>query len=578
MTWSIKALYQKRLSREQGTVHKDAGGRLRVALAYPNTYYVGMSNLGFLSLYKWLNDYPDVVAERVFLPEGEELSLYQKSGATLMSLESQAPVGGFDVLAFSVSFENDYINLLTILDLARIPSFCSARDRSHPPVLAGGAAILLNPEPIAPFVDLFLIGEAEALLDSVIKFLRECKRSGWPSSEELKAIAQEPGFYVPSLYQVSYDDKGRIAEFSPQPGVPHKVKRVRAFPGAWELPQSTIVTPDTHFSGMALLEIGRACGRGCRFCAAGFIYRPPRLIDEPILLNEIAKALERSPKVGLISPGIADIPEINEVLKFVLQHGGWGAPSSLRADALDEDLLASLQKMGQKSLAIAPEAGSERLRRVINKDLTEEEILEAILKLYHAGLKTLKLYFMLGLPTEELIDVEAIPSLVKRMRHHLLKNRDKGAVIPLLSVSVSCFVPKAHTPFQWEAMERVENLKKKLTTLRKSIQSAKVARIHYEPPKWAYVQALLSLGDRRVSTIIREAAYRGGSWQEAFSQTEVNPDFFVYRHREMDEILPWDFIDHGISKKFLMEEHQRAFQEKPSPSCDPDHCRRCGVC
>lgn len=252
MTWSIKALYQKRLSREQGAVHKDAGGRLRVALAYPNTYYVGMSNLGFLSLYKWLNDYPDVAAERVFLPEGEESTLYQKSGAALMSLESQTPVGEFDALAFSISFENDYLNLLTILDLARIPSLSSARDQSHPPVLAGGAATMLNPEPVAPFVDFFLIGEAEALLDTLVEFLKEQKRFGRPSLQELKAVAQKPGFYVPSLYSVSYDSKGRITQFSPQPEVPARVKRVRAVPGSWSFPRAPLSPPILIF-------------RACRF-------------------------------------------------------------------------------------------------------------------------------------------------------------------------------------------------------------------------------------------------------------------------------------------------------------------------
>jgi radical SAM family uncharacterized protein len=559
-------------------VHKDAGGRIRIALAYPNSYYIGMSNLGFLSLYKWLNQYPDVTAERVFLPQGEEAALYRKSGAELMTLESQTPVREFDVLAFSISFENDYLNLLTILDLAHIPSFSAARDPRHPPVLAGGAAILLNPEPIAPFIDLFLIGEAEALLDSLVEVLRECKRSGWPSGEGLKDMAQRPGFYAPSLYHVSYDSKGRIAKITPEPGVPATVKRVRALPGSFELPQSTIVTPDTHFSGMALLEIGRACGRGCRFCAAGFIYRPPRLIDAPILLNEVERALERSSKVGLISPGIADVPEMKEVLKLILEQGGCGSPSSVRADALDEEILAFLQKMGQKSLAIAPEAGSERLRRVINKDLTEEDILTAVLKLHRAGLKTVKLYFMVGLPTEEMEDVEAIVALVKKMRHHLLKNRDRGEAIPVLSVSVACFVPKPHTPFQWEPLDRVETLKKKVAFLKKAIQSVKGARILFEPPKWAYIQALLSLGDRRVSTLIREAASRNGNWQEAFNQIDLNPDFFVHRRRDFEEILPWDFIDHGISKLFLIEEHQRALEEKPSPPCDPHFCRRCGVC
>jgi len=330
---------------------------------------------------------------------------------------------------------------------------------------------------------------------------------------------------------------------------------------------------------MALLEIGRACGRGCRYCAAGYVYRPPRVSDIDVLLNEVDKALKRSSTVGLISPGIADIPFLGEIVRFIHEQAGRASLSSIRADALDQEMVELIYKMGQKSLAIAPEAGSIRLRNVMNKDLSDEALLEAASKLCNAGLKTIKLYFMLGLPTEEISDVEAIPALVKKIRHTMIKNRrHHSAAVPVLNASVSCFVPKPNTPFQWEPMDRVEQLKKKLRLLQKSVHGIKGAQLHFEPPKWAYIQTLLSMGDRRVSTIIREAASRGGRWQDAFTHTDLNPDFFVYRRRDTEEILPWDFIDHGVKKEFFVAEYARALKGEPTPGCDPEHCHRCGIC
>lgn len=578
MTWNLKALFQERLAREQGTIRKDPGGKIQVALAYPNTYHVGMSNLGFLSLYRWLNRYPDIVVERVFLPDSGEARLYDQSSAPLMSLESQRPVSQFDVLVFSIAFENDYQNFLTILDLAHIPSQPLKRDPGHPLVLAGGVATFLNPEPIASFLDLVLIGEAEALLDDLADFLREFVTGRENRQDVLEQFSHRPGFYVPSLYRVTYDEKGFIQEFSPVSGAPPKVVRARAEASWGEAPQSGIVTPDTEFSGMALLEIGRACGRGCRFCAAGYVYRPLRPIQPSKALAAVEKLLEKTPRLGLISPGIADIPYIDEMLQFIHEWGGTASLSSVRADSLSEEMLDTLHKMGQKSLAIAPEAGSERLRRVINKDLSEDDILEATLKMCRAGLKTIRLYFMIGLPTEEKADVEAIVELTKKIRHHLTKNRPPRSAIPFITLSVASFVPKPHTPFQWEPMERVDTLKRKLSLIRKGIGGIKGARLHFEPPKWSYIQALLSTGDRRVAAILQEAASSGGRWRDALTRTGVNPDFFVHRRREPDEILPWDFIDHGFEKSFLREEYQRALEGKPTPPCDPGHCKRCGIC
>ncbi len=578
MTWSINALCQQRLAREKGTVFKDPGGRVQVALAYPNTYYVGMSNLGFLTLYRWLNDFPDVVAERVFLPDEEEAELYAKSGSELVALESQRPISSFDVVAFSLSFENDYVNILTLLDLAKIPSQNTARLQGHPLLLAGGVATFLNPEPLAPFFDLFLIGEAEALLDDLVPFLREFRDHRSAREELLQSVCNRPGFYVPSLYRVEYDPQGRIDSFTPTDGAPPRVVRARATEGRRERPASSLSTSDTEFSDMALIEVERACGRGCRFCAAGYVYRPVRSIDPGRALAEIDSLLNTVSRVGLIGPGLADIPYLDEVLTFIEGKGATASLSSVRADGLDDKMLLRLSALGQKSLAIAPEAGSQRMRNVLNKDLDTEQILDAALAMARSGLKTIKLYFMIGLPTEEPEDVEAIPELVKQMRHHVLKHRAAGWGMPLFSVSVSCFVPKPHTPFQWEPMERVASLKAKLAVLRSAFARIKGVKFNHEPPKWAFLQSLLSTGDRRVSRIIREAASENGRWKEAFSRTDVNPEFYVYRKRDTDELLPWDFIDHGIRKEYLIEEYRNALAGRRTRPCEPGHCRRCGIC
>ena len=578
MSWNLKAYYKRRLTFERGTIIKDPGGRINIALVYPNTYYVGMSNLGFLSLYGWLNGYSDLVAERVFLPDDYEIPLYEKSGAEAMSLETQRPVSSFDALAFSISFENDYLNILKILKLARIPSLNMARSPGHPLILGGGVATMLNPEPIAAFFDLILIGEAEALLPDLVEFLREYSSAGINNKQILQNVGKRSGFYVPANYEVAYDRDGRISNFIPKFGSPERIVRVRANPQTSSPPLSSITTTETEFSEMALIEIGRACGRGCRFCAAGYVYRPPRYLDPSRALSAINQLLDTNARIGLISPGIGDTPYITDLLDVIEKRGGRVSLSSVRADSLDESILDSLIKMGQRSLAIAPEAGSERLRRVLNKDLSEDKILEATLKMSHAGLKIIKLYFMIGLPTEETADVEAIVALVKKIRHSLFKNRPHKQVLPIVNLSVACFVPKPHTPFQWEVLDRVNNLKRKLAYLRTTVGKVKGATIHFEPPKWAYIQALLSLGDRRVSTILANRVEKENSWTDAFTQSDINPDFFVYRQRAFEEILPWDFIDHGIKKDFLIREYHRALAGKSTPPCNTEHCRRCGIC
>jgi len=579
----IFSLYRGRLAREKGTIRKDWGGRLSVVLAYPNHYQLGMSNLGFQTVYGLLNRRSDVVAERAFLPDGQEALTYLRTGQPLLSYESQRPIARFDLLAFSVSFENDYLNVLKILDLGRIPLLSEARTESFPVVMAGGVTTFLNPEPLAPFMDFFLLGEAEAVLDRFVNLFMETRATGSKRLECRKIMARNMGsLYVPSLYRIEYGPEGTIRSFSPgEPGVPEKIEvACHHLYGTSEetIPRSPILTRDATFSDMVLLEVGRGCGRSCRFCAAGYVYRPPRFGREPDLIRAAQKALQSSDRLGLVGAAISDVPDIENLTAFIIDQGGTFSVSSLRADSLSRPLLDLLKKTGQKSLALAPEAGSERLRRVINKHLTLDQITGAVKMIAETGHFSLRFYFLMGLPTETMDDVLEIPELVKRLKHHMVKASAPRGRIGRIKLSVNCFVPKPFTPFQWFPFEPVTSLKEKQKRLRKAVEKEGGIQISFDVPKWAYVQALLSMGDRRVGAMLLKAHQLNGDWAKALRFSEVNPDFFVYRPKNVEEMLPWDFIDHGVSKAHLAREYEMALQAQESQICQVGRCYRCGVC
>ncbi len=597
----------KNISRERGAIKKDWGGKVPVAVVYPNHYPVGMSNLGFQRVYYLFNRRTDTVAERFFLPErrralypaeragglGTETSLRQKTGRppvgpsareaggtqrAMLSVESNRHLTEFSLVAFSLSFENDYPNILKILELAGIPLLSEERDETFPLICAGGVTTFLNPEPIAGFMDFFLPGEAEELIDPFMDLFKELALDRLPKEKLLRELARSmDSVYVPRFYKVSYGRDGRIELFEPRhPEIPPKIKVKRAPAGGGAV--SAIVSPDTSFPDTALVEVGRGCGRGCRFCAAGFVYRPPRTIEKAKLLDMVDDALGRAKKVGLVSPAVSDCPGLEEVISRILEKGGTFSLSSLRADRITSSLLQQLRASGQKSIAIAPEAGSERLRLLINKHLTESQIIEAASKIAEVWSFSVRLYFLMGLPTETLSDVEEIVRLTKRFKHHMVKASRKRGNIGAIRLSINCFVPKAFTPFQWHPMEEVPSLKSKQKWLKKALGREGGVTASFDVPKWAYVQALLSMGDRRVGDILLRAHALGGNWKKAFAHSDMNPDFFVHREKELDEILPWDFLDHGISKAHLAEEYSKALELKSTPACKVGNCTRCGAC
>jgi radical SAM superfamily enzyme YgiQ (UPF0313 family) len=576
----LSSLYQARLALEKGAVRKDWGGRISVALVYPNAYRIGMSNLGFQVVYSLLNRREDVVAERVFLPEGKEMSLCVEAGKGLLSMESLSPLQRFDLVAFSLSFENDYPNILKILSLGKIPYLSEDREEFHPFVMAGGITTFLNPEPLAPFFDFFLLGEAEATLEEFLVAFREIKTHTVVRQEALRVLAGAvKSLYVPSLYRIDYHKDGTIQSREPlDPSVPEKIKVLR--PELAEMPvrTSTLLTPESEFSDRVLIELGRGCTRSCRFCAAGYVYRPPRVHEKSSLLKTVSDVLEKHTSVGLLSACVSDIPGIEEITGLILREGGRFSVSSLRADSLTQTLVEHLRDVGQRTVAIAPEAGSERLRKVVNKHLSRDQILEAVRVIGAAGDFSLRLYFLIGLPTETQEDVSEVLEMVKTIKHHLVKEATTRGRMRQIKLSINCFVPKPFTPFQWFPMDTVQSLKEKQKWLKKALGREGGLKVSFDLPKWAYVQALLSLGDRRVASMLLLSHVQGEDLSKALVQSEINPDFFVYRPKGLDENLPWDFIDHGITKDHLIKEYQLALKGEESDICHVGECGRCGVC
>ena len=563
---------------------------IRIALTYPDLYEIGMSNLAVAILYELLNSQPDVLAERVFAPWVDMAAVIQEAGIPLFSLESKHPLKDFDIIGFSLGYELTYTNVLNMLHLAQIPVLASERNDSHPIIIAGGSCVI-NPEPMADFIDFFVIGDGEEVLLELLDCFRNWKGQGKKATKKqlLSQVATIPGVYVPSLYQVEYQADGLPKSITPtvaqaQPSVERRV--VPKLPPPVTKPVVPYIEV-VHDRGA--IEIQRGCSRGCRFCQAGMIYRPVRERPKEEVLQAVGELIANCgcDEVSLLSLSTSDYPGIDELVTS-LSHRYYNLAlslPSLRLDSFSVTLVDSLPSRWRTGLTFAPEAGSQRLREVINKATAEDEILATAAAAFNRGWTSLKLYFMLGLPTETIDDIEGISQLVTKV--HSLGRRAKGKE-PQVRVSVSTFVPKPHTPFQWVAQESERELNSKHELLKLRLRRRGI-KLSWQDPKISLLEAALSRGDRQLGKVIYRAWKLGstfdawsehfsfGNWIRAFEEGGLEPGFYAQRQRSLDELLPWSHIDAGIATTFLKREYHRAFDGKGTPDCRYKACNACGL-
>lgn len=582
------AVEQSLLKQEYGTCLKKWTGRLPVALLYPNHYSIGVSSLGFQLVYSLLNTFDGVVCERVFLPEANE---------PLRSFESGRLLSEFPLIFYSISFEHDYVNLARLLLAAKIPLFAAQRrdeliSPANPLVIGGGVATFMNPEPIAPFTDLFLLGEAEGMLPVLFSFLD--KYLATTSRSDLLYLLQQKlaGAYVPSLYTPLYDDdSGKQSGISHPDTIPARISKV-IVSQTTKAAHSQLLSPKAEFANLYVTELGRGCSRGCRFCAAGFIYRPPRLWDADAVIKGLEERGESVKRIGLLGMEMADEEELKSLSGYLLSSGCSLSFSSLRADRISGALLRLLAASNLKSVAIAPDGASERLRRVINKNLTEADILLAAERLVEAGIYKLKLYLMIGLPGETFDDLQEMIELIKKVKEKMLPYGKSRGRLCEISLSVNSFAPKPWTPFQFHtfaglelgghatgsAKKAIKSLKEKISFLKKGLRDEANVRIHHDKPENVLFQAVLSKGDRRLAQVLATMAQEGIPWKQAMRRHDLNPEMYAIAHHSEDDFFPWNIIDHKIDQKYLWQEYQKSFQAKTTIACDTAVCRRCGVC
>ena len=558
MNWQLIENLKQRISREHGGQTTAPGAKTGFALVFPNEYHLGMSNLGFQIIYREINSRRDTACERGFLPSASEKAEYIRSAMPLLTMESQRPLYEFPLIGFAVSFEMDYFNILEILQLGRIPVCTIDRGESDPIIIAGGPCATFNPAPLTAFVEVFVIGEGEEVIGELLDVYHRSRERGDSRLAVIQALGQVPGLYVPTVHDAAKPVRRRW------------IKNLDDFSG-----ETAIVADQTEFDSMYLVEVARGCGRHCRFCMAGYCFRPPRNRSIASIRHGVEEANKLNRKVGLVGAAVSDFPDMELLCSMLATEKVGTSVASLRADSTTEELVQILAASGHRTITLAPEAGSEKLRRVINKGINEAALLQTVAMALRAGIPNVKLYVMIGLPEETDADIDAI----REMALTVLKCMQTNGKAGILTLSINPFVPKPFTPFQWLPMADQASVAARLKRIEKSLKSEKRIRIQFESLKEAYLQAVLARGDERVGQILLQAHRLGGrkQWKQALKSLDIDEAEYLYRTRAPDEILPWDRIDVGVTKTYLLSELDKSRRELFTPACAPA-CRRCGVC